>query len=121
MPVKSSIKGLGKLLVQFRELGRKLTDRTRVSVIVGYTASYALVVHEDLTAFHPVGQAKYLEEPFRNLRKELADIVNRSMARGADLPNSLLLAGLYLQRESQKLVPVDTGALKNSAFTRRDS
>jgi hypothetical protein len=27
-------------------------------------------------------------------------------------------AGLFLQRESQKLVPVDTGNLKNSAFTR---
>lgn len=27
-------------------------------------------------------------------------------------------AGLVLQRESQKIVPIDTGALKNSAFTR---
>jgi hypothetical protein len=27
-------------------------------------------------------------------------------------------AGLFLQRESQKIVPVDTGALKNSAATR---
>lgn len=26
--------------------------------------------------------------------------------------------GLYLQRRSQKLVPIDTGALRNSAFTR---
>ena len=28
------------------------------------------------------------------------------------------LAGLYVQRESQLIVPVDTGNLKNSAFTR---
>ena len=26
---------------------------------------YALVVHEDLSAAHPVGQAKYLEIPFK--------------------------------------------------------
>ncbi len=34
------------------------------------------------------------------------------------LEEALLKSGLFLQRESQKLVPVDTGALKNSAFTR---
>jgi hypothetical protein len=31
---------------------------------------------------------------------------------------ALLIAGLALQRESQQLVPVDTSALKNSAYTR---
>lgn len=29
----------------------------------GPAAPYALAVHEDLTARHPVGQAKYLEQP----------------------------------------------------------
>lgn len=32
----------------------------------------------------------------------------------------LKLAGLHLQRESQVIVPVDTGALKNSAYTRAE-
>ena len=31
----------------------------------------------------------------------------------------LRLAGLFLQRESQKIVPVQTGHLKNTAFTRK--
>ena len=31
----------------------------------------------------------------------------------------LVKAGLFVQRESQKIVPVDTGNLKNSAFTRK--
>jgi hypothetical protein len=35
------------------------------------------------------------------------------------LGRGLSAAGLYLQRESQKIVPVQTGNLKNSAFTRR--
>lgn len=34
------------------------------------------------------------------------------------LRRGLRKGGLFLQRESQKIVPVDTGALKNSAFTR---
>lgn len=32
----------------------------------------------------------------------------------------LRLAGLHLQRESQKIVPIDTGNLRSSAFTRRE-
>jgi len=32
----------------------------------------------------------------------------------------LVRAGLFLQRESQKIVPVDTGNLKGSAFTRQE-
>jgi hypothetical protein len=31
----------------------------------GPAASYAVYVHENLQAHHPVGQAKYLEVPFR--------------------------------------------------------
>ena len=30
----------------------------------GYTAEYAAIVHEDLSGYHPNGQAKYLEQPF---------------------------------------------------------
>lgn len=36
------------------------------------------------------------------------------------LSQNLLRAGLYLQRESQRLVPVEYGVLRNSAFTRRE-
>lgn len=41
---------------------------SRVTTEVGYggsAAPYALVVHEDLEAFHDDGSAKYLEIPFR--------------------------------------------------------
>lgn len=39
----------------------------------GPSASYAVIVHEDLTKRHPVGQAKYLEIP---LRKAIAGMAN---------------------------------------------
>jgi len=38
---------------------------------------------------------------------------------GHKVQKGLTRAGLLLQRESQKITPVDTGNLKNSAFTRR--
>ena len=39
-----------------------------VTVTLGYGNSaveYAVYVHEDLNAFHPTGEAKYLETPFK--------------------------------------------------------
>jgi len=39
----------------------------------------------------------------------------------ANLEEGLLVAANVLQAEAQKLCPVDTGALRASAFTRRDS
>lgn len=37
--------------------------------------------------------------------------------RGKAFARALLRGGLLIQRESQKIVPIDTGALKNSART----
>jgi len=65
-------------------------------------------------------KAKYLEQPARELKTELGRIAGKAMENGASMSDGLLLAGLRLQRESQELVPVDTGNLKNSAFTRKE-
>ena len=49
-----------------------------VDVIVGYTASYAVFVHEDLEARHQEGKtAKYLEKPFREKRAQIFEIIRR--------------------------------------------
>lgn len=45
-----------------------ITRGAETSVTVGFggpAAPYAVIVHEDLTKRHPVGQAKYLELPLR--------------------------------------------------------
>lgn len=62
-------------------------SRGRVSVTLGFggpagsgnvgdtnvaDVGYAVIVHENLTAYHPVGQAKYLEEPLRAAEPQLA-------------------------------------------------
>lgn len=87
-------------------------------VVVGFTAAYSIWVHENLEAHHPVGQAKFLEQPARTHAREIGRIVREAYRRGATFAQALLLGGLRLQREAQLLTPVDTGALRASAFTR---
>lgn len=118
--VMAKIEGLTKVIEQLRSRAAKSRKGDDVSVSVGYTAAYALYVHENLTAHHPVGQAKYLEQPARQNAREYGEIVRQAKQKGRTTAQALLLAGLRLQRDSQKIVPVDTGALKGSAFTRLD-
>lgn len=116
------VTGLKSLQDTLRKKLRKAgagTTGGKASVIVGYTQQYAIFVHEDLTAAHPVGNAKFLEAPFRRLAPSVPGIVKAVIAKGGTLPQGLMVAGLRLQRESQQEVPVDTGALKGSAFTRK--
>lgn len=49
-------------------------------VLVGYTANYAVYVHEDLNAHHKTGKsAKYLERPAREKRGEIIAIINEEV------------------------------------------
>jgi hypothetical protein len=119
MPVMVQVTGFAQAFhaLRLQELRGK---REAASVSVGYTQHYAIHVHENLEAFHPVGQAKYLEEPARANAATYGRIGTQAYRNGATLPKALLVAGLALQRDSQKLVPVDTGALRASAFTALD-
>ena len=64
-----------------------------------------------------------MSKSFKGGPKAVDTIVGRlytkkgETARGME--RGLMKAGLFLQRESQKIVPVDTGTLKNTAFTRK--
>ena len=127
------------------ELSAKLNKRkleavmaSRAEVRVGYTANYALWVHEMKGMklkgqprpkpkkgkyWDPQGRAqpKFLETPTRNLINsgELKTLISTAYKGGAKLEQALYIAGLRIQRESQLMVPVDTGNLKGSAFTRK--
>lgn len=92
--------------------------RQAVVVIVGYTAQYAVYVHENVAANFKVGQAKFLEQATRQLAPVLPTLVSQIYKATGDLQKSMVIAGLRIQRESQQLTPVDTGHLKGSAFTR---
>lgn len=106
------------------------------SVVVGFTAAYALAVHENLEMagaglprrsghgfyWDPQGQAgpKFLENPARELSNngELSRILTSVVRQNKNIMQGLIACGLRIQREAQLRVPVDTGNLKASAFTR---
>lgn len=102
-----------KVTAKLREMSLK--GRKTMTVSVVYTAPYAVYVHEDLEANHTNGgQAKYLEQPARQLQHEMVSIVRRSIENKNGLEEGLLRSGEFLLRESQPLVPVDTGELRDS-------
>jgi hypothetical protein len=115
-----AISGINELQRQITQLLLKSKSEDDMDCIVGYTAAYSLFVHENMQAHHTVGQAKFLEQPARELTNNgtLAGIIADAKRQGKSLGQALLLAGLRLQRDSQRLCPVDTGNMRASAFTR---
>lgn len=110
------INGARELMAQFQA---KLGEVTRTGfsrVAVGYSAPYAIYVHENLQAYHPIGQAKFLEEPARRLASAMGDKIVESLRRGLTVEQALQAAGSLLLQESRSLVPVDTGRLYRSGF-----
>lgn len=121
-------------LVNFERLISKLGARQREAVRaagrtvrVGYSAPYALKVHEDTEVDHEMhgcgGQAKFLEQPARQYRDVMARIVRKhAVARSGEadlIPavlRGMLAAGEFLKQQSQELVPVRTGRLRDSGF-----
>lgn len=131
----AKVEGLANInkVLQFRIKNAKEAGEARV--IVGYTADYAIYVHENLEMKwkgrprrsgigHYWGpgsrRSKFLEHPARAMGKELAAIIRRAMLAGATLSQALFMAGLRLQRESQLLVPIEYGNLVASAYTRAE-
>jgi hypothetical protein len=60
------------------------------------------------------GKVTGFREVMENLNERIANIENSTL-------DGLFAAGLFLQGEAQKLCPVDTGNLRGSAYTRRES
>lgn len=114
------IEGLGKILDSIRDAGQKYTaGQPRPELEVGYSAPYAIYVHENLEANHPNGgQAKFLEEPLRLLAPLLRKVVAAEVKRGRTLAQALQTAGDFLLVTSQRLVPVRTGFLRDSGYVK---
>jgi len=114
----AQITGLKKLNANIRRLQNEAKQDNCV-VMVGYTAAYAVYVHENLEARHAPGKvARYLAIPFEKMQDEILKMVKTAVSNKGSIKSTLLRAGYMIQRESQKIVPVDTGNLRGSAFTR---
>ncbi len=116
----AEITGFREVEVTFMAMARDAAQQDGSSVIVGFTQEYGIYVHENLEARHPIGQAKFLEEPARTFAQEIGQIIANVYRKSRNLLKSLFVGGLRLQREAQIRCPVDTGALRASAFTREE-
>lgn len=102
-------------LDKLRKYCQQNKGKPQIVVVVGYSQSYAKEVHERTDVKHKVGQAKYLETAARSNESDVRNTLRQSPRD--KLAENMLKVGLLIQRESQQLVPVDTSALKSSAFT----
>lgn len=114
----AKIEGLAELNRVFMQRLQAARQAGLTRVQVGYGASYALFVHENMEMPHTNGQAKFLETPAREMRPQMAAIVQEVADRGGTLLEAEMAAGLALQQASQALCPVRTGYLQASAYTR---
>lgn len=109
---------LDRILTEIRDRRAKAGLDSKSEVTVGYSAEYAVPVHERVELKHPVGQAKFLEEPMRTEQKAMGDIIRKALQGRKSLKEAHLLAAQYLLDKSKELVPVATGHLKESGFVR---
>ena len=111
----AKVEGVPELKAKLKKAAEKGGN---VEGTTGYTQAYGIYVHENLEAKHPIGNAKFLENPLRDGKAQMQAIIVSAMKSGKTMKEAVTLALLWLQRESQLQCPVDTAALRNSAFTR---
>jgi len=115
--VSALVEGVSRLVEDLLKRRARSQKKDNGICTVGYSAPYAIYVHEDLQANHPNGgQAKFLERPARQMRNELGTKIRGDAEHGIGLKVANLNAAKALLAASQPLVPVDTGALKASGF-----
>lgn len=130
----AKIEGVDDVINALKKKGVEAGGDSKPSVIVGYTAAYALFVHENrerkleglprpsgLGTYWNPGRPGFLLDVMHEITGELSNIVSESMKKGMPLIQALYLAGLRLQRESMQNVPVEYGFLRASAFTRPEN
>lgn len=112
------LEGFDKIHIRLEERKRRVSGGATPTVRTGYEAEYAVHVHEDRQAHHPIGKAGFLIDPFRRLRAELRKQIADDLRKGIPLKTALLRAGVKVQYYSEMEVPVLTGFLKSTAFTK---
>lgn len=133
----ANVEGFSSVIAAIRQRIAAAQAEANVSVVVGFTAVYALYVHENVEArniglsvprksgigvyWGPHGGPKFLEGPAREMSEELGETVRTAMANGLPMAQALLLAGYKLQREAMERVPVEHDLLRSSAFTKLET
>lgn len=100
----------------------------KFDIVVGYLVRpqadsgndkpYTVYVHEIGHFYHaPPTKSRFLADPFRRIQPEIPSIVQREMVvKRRSFSDALLVAGKKIKKESVAEAPVDTGAMRRSAF-----
>lgn len=134
MVPKIKIKGLNSVKKKLELELKKRKAETAQGIQVGYSAPYAIYVHEAVEMrlwgkprksgigvyWDPLGeaQAKFLETPARTKRKQLEAHMQTVAKNTNSVRRGMKAFGDLLLKESKKLVPVETGALRDSGYVR---
>lgn len=116
--VRMEVGGVKQTVAAFERRARKTIRDADRRIEVGYSAPYAMRVHEDLQMRHTNGQAKYLSAAIRQGTREVQSVIRRALVGGQSIRQALALGGIRLLQLSRKLVPVRTGRLRDSGFSR---
>ena len=111
-----SVNGLESVKAAIRLRTVAAGSGSKMRLVVGYSAPYALYVHENLEMHHQVGKAKFLTGPERRVRKKMTALVKAKIIAGKTPRAALWEAGKLLVAASQPEVPVDTAFLKRSVY-----
>jgi hypothetical protein len=113
--VNSKVYGMNDLVKKIQGMDAHAKAQGHPRFAVTYDTPYALVQHENLEYFHPVGQAKFLEEPTRTRAKEIGRRVRDVYKTTRSLRRAVRAGTNLLKWFSQQLCPVLTGRLRASA------
>ncbi len=102
-----------KVATKLKGIKTQAKDKNTTFTVI-YTAPYAEKVHDDLEMPHKNGQAKFLEQPLRENSDRLLQKAKDLVKQGKTLEQALKIVAQELLEISQKLVPVDTGFLRDS-------
>lgn len=114
--VKVRVTGTGE--VQKRLNALSLKGQSKAQVTIGFAAPYAVNVHENLTAYHPNGQAKFLETAYRRSARAARDVITQKLKQRRGLLDAMTAGGKVILNDARSIVPVDTGYLRDSGYVR---
>jgi hypothetical protein len=114
-PGKGGLAGDGPISVRLPAVALGVPGSSAVEV--GYSAPYAVYVHENTQCRHPNGgNDHFLTGPVAQMVGELAVEAQAAISEGASRRDVLLEAGDALLEASRQQVPVDTGFLRDSGY-----
>jgi hypothetical protein len=129
--MSKNLQGAEELIAKIHDKRRQYGDAT---VIVGFSAKYAIYVHESIEMklagkprpngqglyWDPQGDAqpRFLSRAVRTLRSQLQPTIKKGLKDGKTLLQALMIHGLRVLRLAQTMTPVKTGALRASGFVR---